>query len=131
MVRSDVWTQVWEELEASDLPGDLADIAMERSMADVKHLVEVAGQYQVYVPAGDVGDNVLLRRLARHLSPDLYAYLRREWQRCNLYIPTAGAILRCYRERYPERLVEASPSQLARAWGISVLRAEEMVEALC
>lgn len=129
MVRSDVWTQVWEELEPHDLPGDLVEIALERTMSDARHLVEVAGKQRLYIPAQDAESNATLRRVARHLSPALYAYLRNEWCTYLLYVPTASSVLRCYRERYPERLRQYSAPQLARGWGLSVMEAEQLQAA--
>ena len=125
-MQDDVWGQVWEELTPGDLKGDLKDIALERGMEDAKHLVEVAGGHQFYVPVA--GSNQTLNKIAKHLRPDLYLYLLSEWKRCQVYVPTHASVLKRYREQYPEQLLDATPSQLAHAFGIGVIDAEELVE---
>ena len=125
-MQDDVWDQVWEELKPGDLKGDLKDIALERGMQDAKRLVEVAGKHPIYVPVS--GSNATIDRLAKHLRPDLYLYLLSEWKRCQVYVPTHASVLKRYREQYPERLLDFTAAQLAHAFGISVMAAEELVE---
>ena len=126
MATPDLWEEIWEVLDPSDLPSDLGYIARAQGMDAARQLVEVAGGGNLSVPENAEGAH--MEAIARHLPGPLIAHLRTDWHGTLIYIPSRSSIIRIYREAYLLReWTGDNEYTLAQRYEVSVVRMRQLI----
>jgi len=76
MATPELWSEIWDVLEPTDLPSDLEYIARAQGMQAARQLVEVAGGGNLSVPENAAGAH--MKAMARHRPAQLVRHLRED-----------------------------------------------------
>jgi len=142
-VDDEFWRHIWDELEPSDLPGDLELLAFDLGMDATRRLTEFV-RGRLYVPSHrGAGDPDLfgeereesippqLEAVAEAVGVDVAKELAETYGGTNLYIPTPDAVVRVYRDKYLHRDLRQADSiqEVAQRYDISTERVMQLLRS--